>query len=271
MSNSQKPYLKKTIPTKVLRCKRVFKFSVKPYFGAAIKPLEFALLGSPPQWLFIDSATGVLSGIAPNIVQRQKFLITVEARNNFGAVTQTFFIKVINTDFFETITEGLFHNLSLRKRTYRFPNQDETIRQHELLELIYEYIMQSDFRDEAMQRLNEKAKQLDIEAEKKLDYGKFKKIVNKTNPLYEAKLAEQLKAKHEAILEKFNNIDLRNAFRQGSQLPGTIVPHVFNELGIVNLSNHSYGASLNILDAAADRLIKLKFQNKNNTIKNAKP
>jgi len=270
--NGCKPHIIKAIPSKIIRQKRVFRLSIRKYFGPKQSNLQYALIGQVPTWLFIDAQLGIISGIAPKVSQNKQFLVTVQAHNIDGKVSQSFFIKVINTDFFEVITEGLIHNLSLKKQFYRF-DLDNIPKRHDLLELIFEFIINSDHKDLAIKKVNDKAKDLNIKTEKTFNYENFKEIVLKIQPNIEASLAASLTEKHIATLAEINNIEFRNLFRQGSQQPGSIVPYVLNELGIVNFTNMSHHPihGKNILDAAADRLIKLRHQNEKSNMKKFNP
>lgn len=265
-----KPYVIKPIPSKVIRQKRVFKLALGKYFAPKDESLSFALLGHVPKWLFIDGRTGILSGVAPIVTHTVQVLVTVEAKNTEGGVSQSFHLKIVNTEFFDAITESLINTLTPRNRLYRFNHLDELPRRHDLLEYIFEFLMKDENQKQFLNSLKEKAAKLNIKTEKNPNYTDFVAVVTAVNPGYEKLLEQQISEKHLARMAEISRIELRNAFRQGSQPTGSIVPEVLNEIGIVdyvNISDNHAGFGKTILDAAADGLIELRHLNELSNVK----
>lgn len=266
-----KPYVIKPIPSKMIRQKRVFKLALGKYFAPKDQSLSFSLIGHVPKWLFVDGHSGMLSGLAPAVTHTVQILVTIEAKNTVGGVSQSFYLKIVNTEFFDAITQSLINTLTPRNRLYRFNNLDELPKRYDLLEYIYEFLMMDENQKQFADKLNDKAKKLNIKIDKNPTYQNFLAVIAVVNPGYEKQLEQQITATHLAREAEVNRIELRNAFRQGSQPTGSIVPEVLNEIGIVdyvNISDNHAGFGKTILDAAADGLIELRHMNEQAHLKN---
>lgn len=209
------PTVYKPITPQRVRQQQSFSFSVQENFAPQDGSLRFELLSPTPAWVTIDPVTGVISGIAPATRYDKQFIIVVRASNAFGFVEQSFHLKVTLTDLVNTLALNLKKQLWRRspKKTFKIV----VPYRHEILEYIYEYFINSKFKEIFLNLIRLHAKKLKIPVNKDIHYRDFARVIKTLNPTVEKDLRRKLNNQHILLTAELKNVEFRNLYRQGSQ------------------------------------------------------
>lgn len=247
----EQPRIAKSINNVVVRQKQPFNVRLNQFFTGQGN-IQYRLVGNVPHWISLGSSGRTLTGVSPMVARRQDFYLTIEAYNEAGATRQNVIVSVVTEEFLESLNRALLE-LSLRKR---YVLTDMGIpKNHELLEFLYEFLLDADKDGNFFEMIEEKAKELDIELKSDpASYEEFKQIVERLNPDIETQLVEDFGEKHFLAQLELDNIELRNAVRQGGQKEGVVPIVVWNYLAAAD--QHVWSAVHNVLDSAAERIIE---------------
>lgn len=242
----EQPRIAKSIETLVVRQKQPITLNLRHYFTPK-SGVAFAMVGDKPHWLELDSQTGVLEGISPTVQRKQDFYFAVEASNSAGKIKQYFIISVVTEEFIESLNRALTE-LSLRKR-YMLPITDIPI-SHELLEFLYEFLLDADRDGALFAMMEEQAAERDMTFKSDPpSYDEFKSLVKELNPGIEEQMDKDFGEKHFLTQVELSNHDFRNLARQGGQETGSIPIAIWNYLAAADYHNWSHVS--NVLDRSS--------------------
>jgi len=253
---AMKPKVKFLIKTRHYRAKRVFRHDISHAFSPSDGTLRYQFINSIPSWVTVDTLTGVISGMAPGIARSRKFLLTIQAENSDGIATQSFFIKILASNFIDDFSERLQYMYSLKNR--KLFSDTHAIR-HSMLEFLYECLMNSDERLDFIELTKEHAEEKNITISDEPNYEEFKSVVDAYDKTVEQKIQKQLPSKHALLQAELTNIEMRNLFRQGSQPTGAEARPVWNYLAAPD--RYNWSSVYNVLDQAALEVYKLRTEN----------
>ncbi len=249
----EQPRIAKSIETLVVRQKQPIALNLRNYFTPKSE-MAFNMVGEKPHWLELNTKTGSLTGVSPTVQRKQDFYFAIEASNEAGKIKQNFIISVVTEEFLESLNRVLLE-LSLRKR-YMLPVTDIPI-SHELMEFLYEFLLNNDHDGALFAAIEEQAKELGTEFKSDPpSYDEFKAVVKELNPGIEEQMAKDFGENHFLTQTELSNHDFRNLVRQGGQETGTVPIAVWNYMAAADYVNWS--SVHNVLDSAADKLIDLK-------------
>ena len=257
MLNRKKPRVEKLLKTRVVRSQKIFRFSIKKGFSPKDGSLRYSLIKKPPNWIIINPKKGIISGMAPKVLNDRKFLITIKAENEHGpAVTQQFFIKVVLADVIDEIANRLMLILNLRKEK-RF--SDLHAHERTMLEYLYEVLMASDDRATFIDEMEKKAEKHGINIDEEPSLEDFIAVAEAVNPNIEQHIREELGNDHVLTNVELNNVEMTRLFRQGSQQLGMVSRPIWNYFAAID--RHNWSSVVTVLDAAAEAVIKLRTEN----------
>ena len=247
------PVVKKVIKSFMVRQNQWVAVALSQYFSPA-KGVSYRIVSHCPSWLTLDPNAGNLEGAAPLVKKKQDFYLTVEAYNQQGSARQTFMISVVSEDFLQSLKRAL-EELTLKKRFY-FPFE-ETTEHHELLEYLYEFLLENDLSGEFIETLELEAAREEIKfTSDPPTYEEFKTLVTALNPGIEDQLAQDFGDDYILNKMQVTNEEFRNACRQGGQALGSHVIPIWNYLAAADY--HVWSAVYNVLDSAAEYVADLR-------------
>ncbi len=256
MQQPLKPQVKRLIKTQHFRAKRVFRMATQDAFAPLDGSLNFSLIQDPPTWITIDRKTGVIAGVAPSLSRSRKYLLTLEVENDYGIVTQSFFIKILAADFIEDFSERLQFILSLKNRK-RFADLHAI--PHGMLEYLYSVLMHCEDRENFIKLLHENAEKKHILVSDEPTYEEFAEVATAYHHDIEQTIRQQISDEHLLHHAELTNNELHNLFRQGSQPLGMISRPIWNYLAAPD--RHNWSSVSTVLDAAAEAVFKLRTEN----------
>ncbi|MGE3919791.1 MAG: putative Ig domain-containing protein [Gammaproteobacteria bacterium] len=260
---AESPKIIKPIHSITIKCNSKFSVPLSHYFAPDDDSLAYYFSAQHPSWMHIDDDTGELYGKTSFMHADHVHKISVTAKNEAGAATQSFTVKVdIEPELEEgdestrNVDPNLLRYLEER-RLSELEDSKESV--HELLEYIFEFYKVNAGNEQLQKSLQQLATDLNLPLDKDVTYKQFKDIVTTANPGIE-KLLQKTFATNQALTQTALNRDnFMNAVRQGSQQLGSHPIPVWNYMGAADRVNLSIVG--NVLDAAGDAVIKQKLQN----------
>ena len=259
---NKKPRVFKKIDSCSVQAGHSVYIDIKTAFLPNDGSLNFKLTAASPDWLYADKKDLCLKGDAPLTKQGRRYVVAIEASNEFGKTTQRFYIRVTRIPAVDALANTLLSSFDLPDYHYLHGNNPYV---HELLEYLYGYF-QASIHDDAFNKLiKENAEELGIEISSESSYEDFKKVIKQLNPSVEEDLKKRFSG-HMLLEEGINNTDFRNLFRQGSQPLGTYPLAVWNYLAAPD--RYDWSHTSNVLDEASEASQEIKEENKEENTSN---
>lgn len=231
-----------------------FNIDLAQYFEPQDGSLHYMIARGKPTWLELDKASGQISGIPPMVHGDVRYSLTVMVSNQYGYVTQRFFLSVVSTDVVDNMANVLELIYNLRKHKYGISHLHPYT--PSLLEYLYAFYDSPELREAFINSLRAQAAAAHINVPEKIGFKEFYDIAHKLNPSIDHDLQQRLQPDSIIFKEAVNLVDFRRLFRQGSQPLGAHAIPDWNHQGAPEL--HNWSSIDTILSGIEIQLRKLK-------------